>query len=121
MTEKKPRSAFLPILLILVGVVVCAGVVLAFVPISKCDVCLGVGKILNHEVDLFSRSNSDESRDSVVFRCNRCSSVGRIGLYLKWFEWRPLEDGIYYSWEDEERLVTEEQFLLVMENRQPNP
>ncbi len=32
MTNPKPRSAFLPKLLIVVGVVVCAGVVLVFVP-----------------------------------------------------------------------------------------
>ena len=41
----KPRSAFLPVLLIVVGLVIVAGVVVAFVPLVECDVCVGLGNV----------------------------------------------------------------------------
>ena len=49
MAESKPRSAFLPILLLIVGVVVCAGVVLAFVPMVECECCEGLGTLSQEE------------------------------------------------------------------------
>ena len=45
----KPRSAFLPVMLVVVGLAIVAGVVLVFVPMVECEVCLGAQNVTFHE------------------------------------------------------------------------
>ena len=57
MTTAKPRSSFLPILLLIVGVVICAGAVLLFKPMVECEVCLGAQNVTFHEYTIVQLEN----------------------------------------------------------------
>ena len=74
MTTPKPRSAFIPIMLLIVGVVICAGVVLAFVPLVECDICLGMGS--------FTESPPDFN-GWYAWTCDWCSERGVLTLFRK--------------------------------------
>ena len=47
--DPKPRSAFMPIMLIVVGLVIAVGVVVRYVPFFKCEACVGLGTISRGE------------------------------------------------------------------------
>ena len=91
MTESKSRSPFLTILFIFVGVVICAALVVAFVPVVSCDWCKGVGWMTNGEVLILSGRTADASDKSAYnWICRWCSGNCRRTLFRTWF--KPLPD-----------------------------
>ena len=68
MADPKPRSSFLLIMLIIVGLLVCSGLVLVFVPIVECRDCGGSGSM---GVDLMESPPVSEG-------CGRCANSGRL-------------------------------------------
>ena len=79
MTESKPRFSFLPVMLLLVGMVLCAVVVVAFVPLVQCGYCKGEGFL---DPDRFPGI-------SLPYKCEVCSAceaTGRRTLYARWFK-----------------------------------
>ena len=98
MTEKKSSSAFLPILLLVVGVVIVAGVVFWFVPLVKCDYCLGVGMLTHREIPLIQEDDymyrtfppdRDPDLDKIFWKCDWCSGKTRIALARRWGQGEP--------------------------------
>ena len=83
MTEAKPdprpRSAFLPNMLLVVSMVVCAVVVAVSVPLVSCQVCFGVASFTAEEFDL-----SDRDRDGLMtWSCSWCDRTGAVSLYRR--------------------------------------
>ena len=95
MPTPKPRSAFLPIMLIIVGLVVCAGVV-ASVPLVECGVCLGVGGFTRGEfvtliyqdrdvpIEVMGIHLTQARIDEKISVCDWFAEKGRISLFRKW-------------------------------------
>ena len=80
--DSKPRSAFLPIMLI---VVTCVGLVVAFVPLVECDNCLGAGNLTAKEQDyLYGRCDTPPAStpDDILngTQCHKCKSKGIIAI-----------------------------------------
>ena len=75
MTTPKPRSSFLPLLLIIVGLVICVGVVVAFVPLVACP---HSGRNPYHEYAKKGLVVSDAAW------CNVCSDNGKLTLLNLW-------------------------------------
>ena len=95
MIEPKRRSALLPMMLIVVVVIAVAGVVVAFVPIVECDMCLGVGtmsgkdsSMLVHDmVNLrFDESNLPPAGNwnKIEWSCPWCSGNSKITPFRRW-------------------------------------
>ena len=82
MTEKKPRSSFLPIMLLIVGVVVVAGVVVAFVPLIDCEGCLGVGSATAAEWEGVLGVAEDDGISMGPITCDVCSGGGSTTLLV---------------------------------------
>ena len=89
MTEKKPRSSFLPVLFL---VVVATVLVLAFVPMVECDVCIGVGQwtgrefgTASHDVDTIPYYGvpANYDPDEPEPPCPWCKGKARIPVYKK--------------------------------------
>ena len=91
--DPKPRSAFMPILLLVVGLVIVAGVVLVYVPIFTCDQCAGlrmmtyaeiiearVPSISDYYFDQFRYSSA--TRDDIAWACGWCHKTGKLKLYM---------------------------------------
>ena len=80
--DPKPRSAFLPVMLILVGLVICAGVVFTFVPIATCPQC---PKQINEETPRYVFPDEVKDGDPVPFAyCLLCRDRGEIPLAILW-------------------------------------
>ena len=77
MPNPKPRSYFLPIMLIVVGFVICAGLVLVFVPTVQCNVCAGIG---TYREDLPNFSSGLGLSSQIERTCIWCSGRGSIRL-----------------------------------------
>ena len=72
MTDPKPRSAFLPIMLLVAGVVVCAVVlVVVFVPLAECPV-----------LEWHEYTQNGEPR---VMPCSLCFDSGKVPFLSLWF------------------------------------
>jgi len=83
--DPKPRSAFMPILLIVVGLVICAGVVVAFVPLVDCEGCVGVGTATAaewHAVVGWDEEDEPYSGPD-IFLCGACFNTGSATLHVK--------------------------------------
>ena len=119
MTEKKSRSAFVPILLLVVGVVVCAGVALPFAPIVECVDCQGLGFLFFKELDVESEKNAEELADlrtgSPDLICVNCSASGKISAIRRW---ELSEDPTLRMWY---LYISKEDVGLIKQNRQSNP
>ena len=76
MPDPKERSAFLPIMLLVVGLVVIAGVVLAFVLTVDCEACEGLGTL-----DYDAWGGRRWSEPQIVWACYWCQGKGSITLY----------------------------------------
>ena len=87
MTDPKPRSSFLPIMLLVVGLVIVAGVVLVFVPLVECEACAGVGTLTTDEWNALE-SSIKLNRDSgeLAYSCEWCTGTDRTTL------WREMGD-----------------------------
>ena len=84
MTDPKPRSSFLPILLLIVGLVVCAGVgVAVFVPMVECEECSGIGKVTAKDAVLLESVTGAQPSGSP---CTWCKGPGRTSLRKYVFE-----------------------------------
>ena len=90
--DPKPRSAFLPIMLLVVGLLLVAGVVLvAFVPLKECEWCSGIGIVtlsersrVSEELYPYAVPNTGRTEDDLAWRCAHCQSVGRMTFYEAW-------------------------------------
>ena len=81
MTRSKTRSNFLPTILIVVAVVICAGVVMAFLPIMDCTACLGVGTITVEEMWVIYQMKPDLTPPNTAYQtCANCDGVGKVSL-----------------------------------------
>ena len=102
MTEKKSRSAFLPIMLLVVGSVVCAGVVLAFVPMATCTICYGLGVLTQGEIwDEMSQESRERqtgdmetAREKMFIGCVHCVQKEKTTFLNNWFV-----DPNFVSWD----------------------
>ena len=92
MTDPKPRSSFLPILLIVVCLVIVAGVVLAFVPLVECEGCIGIGAITTRDqTEEVAEDGSDISASREVFwTCEVCSGKGSVTMLRSLKKFPPL-------------------------------
>ena len=109
MPDKPGRSAFLPLLFIIVGLVVCAGVVLVFVPMVECNVCLGGGTctVKEYLLDYAEREGfvydeikePDVNEEMALWYCRWCSGKSKIPLFQRWGMEIPVSDR---SWEIEQ-------------------
>ena len=79
----KPRSSFVPVMLIVVGLVVCAGVVVvAFVPLVECGGCMGIGSLSKGDFEhMFPNPGPFYTEDS--WECEWCEAEGRTTLWRK--------------------------------------
>ena len=88
MTDPKPRSAFLPIMLLIVALVICAGVVVAFVPLVECDPCYGLGSVSLDDLQAYEDSTGSGGEGVPRYRegwsCRFCSGSGRVTLRAVW-------------------------------------
>ena len=96
MTDPKHRSAFLPIMLLVVGLVICLGIVLMFVPLVECGFCMGLGNFTYLE-DLESKTGPGEGNgiiqrmdrvnallEDTSYTCERCLGRTKTSLYQNW-------------------------------------
>ena len=88
MRDKKERSLFVPGILVAVGVMLCiGGLTFAFLPIFKCDACLGLGTVSPKEykrlIVMFGYS-PDGLEHGPSLECDWCSSQGRVTPLHKW-------------------------------------
>ena len=99
----KPRSAFLPILLLMVGLAICAGVGLAFVPLVECEACLGMGVVDHEELikvvenrwgSAYALSGFNNRPQSELFPCEWCAMSGRTTALRKLTEESPPGRGL---------------------------
>ena len=65
--DRKPRSSFLPILLLVVVLVIVAGIVVVFVPMVECGGCVGVGTLSAQEIH--GEESARVHRDLPCFWC----------------------------------------------------
>ena len=86
MAESKPRSAFLPILLLLVVLVVIFVGVVMFVPLVECEGCTGIGALSIHELALVAGSKFNSYNESAPLACSWCSGSGKWTLFSREFE-----------------------------------
>ena len=89
--RKTPRSAFLPILLLIVGVVVCVGLVLAFVPLMECESCAGVVTLSLEEWNSLNPTMLVIGKYGPAYACDWCERTGTTSLLRKVFQ-EPPED-----------------------------
>ena len=92
MTNPKPRSSFLPIMLLIVGLVVCAAVVVAFVPMVECENCLGLGHITQEELQ--GQTNKHVLGE---WKWEWCEEAGRTTFWRKLFEDPPEADPLDFT------------------------
>ena len=87
MIEPKPHSSFLPIMLLMVGLVVVAGVVLAIVPLVECEACAGVATLTYEDCQILEQmwDLPGPYADVLYFvrRCDWCQGQGETTLWLK--------------------------------------
>ena len=76
MTDASHRASFLPVFLLLLGVVVFASVVLAFAPIVNCP------DEYWHQVMI---ADAEEPPDDMELSCETCSDTGKVTLRGRWF------------------------------------
>ena len=97
MTNPKPLSSYLPILLIIVGLVVCLAVVVgAFVPLVECRRCGGLGVVVlkyDSQLPIPSRElkllgNVRVSNDFHEVFCGNCNH-DRMTTLLKYWTYDP--------------------------------
>ena len=91
MPDPKPRSSYLPMLLIIVGLVVCAGVVLAIVPVMECKACNGLGYVTMGELRDYGDpktaaavedSFDEDDMDRILAgQCSYCADSGHLSFY----------------------------------------
>jgi len=94
MAEQRERSAFLPLMLLVGGILACFGLVLYLVPLAECDVCSGLGNVtwgeLNSlspsEITVSSRGNMND--DDLIWGCDRCEREGKITVFQTGFPLR---------------------------------
>ena len=84
MTDPKKRSLFLPIMLIVVGLMVVAGVVFVFVPMVKCGYCNGLGYLTEEENAGILGGSSWELDDVDKWECEYCLASGMVNLRQNW-------------------------------------
>ena len=108
MIEKKSRSAFVPILVLIVVVL---GLVLYLVPLVDCDVCWGLGVLNAEEVLRFMNPeitaeelNLRKDLKSPALECLWCGKTGRITLARSW-SINPFVGARPESWTGMEMLV----------------
>ena len=91
MTDPKMRSSFLPVLLIVAGLLVCGIMVLALVPLVECIGCSGLGYLteqdraaLDDDNPRESVSDSHSKGDSLSWECEYCTASGKITAIQRW-------------------------------------
>ena len=93
MTNPKPRSYFLPIMLLVVGLVICVGVVLVFMPVVECHNCFGLGTLTAEDLAayLVPKFQVDGNRITISqgYTCEVCLGKGKLPLYQKWVSEQP--------------------------------
>ena len=95
MTTPKPRSAFLPVMLIVVGLVIVAGVVVFYVPVMECEACFGAGIISEEEeiealVLMRNERSYIESLVTEPWQCMWCMETGKTTVLRKYTEDPPV-------------------------------
>ena len=116
--DPKPRSSFLPIFLVTVGLVVCLALVGSVVLMRDCAYCLGLAQFTDSEFQLL---NGDLNPNPVSypfeerFDCDECSGTGRMTLFFRYyFDFRyPRGEP-----EGEERQLRARE---IMQSRNPTP
>ena len=96
MTEVRPtpktRSAFLPIMLVVMGLVIVAGAVVAFVPLVECNGCFGAGYISWSEFEQLFPNIGIQIVLEPAWSCVWCVSTGQITVWRKVTENPPDDD-----------------------------
>ena len=104
--DSKPRSAFLPILLLVVGFVICAGMTV-FVPLVDCDVCLGVGSLSGYEFTILNPTTPlDDARNLWSIICEWCDETGKTTLWTKLYKTPPKYIDLRGVFDDNLRYTT---------------
>ena len=87
MTAPKPRSAFLPIMLLVLGLVF-LGVLLVRVPLVDCVVCQGLGTVTKADIKIVNNRRDRLTADDneVFLNCWYCLQTGRITLVKRVLE-----------------------------------
>ncbi len=96
-------------MLLVVGLVICGGVVLVFVPWVECDTCFGVGAATRNEWDSLSGQPFSPIYSGDTWTCGYCSGRGVITLFRRQTE----EPGIDKFFKDELKQI--------VRNRQSTP
>ena len=89
MPDPKSRSSFMPIMLLVVGLVVVAGVVVACVPMVECNVCWGVLRLTVYEVvslDPVHVRAALEDLPREYWVCRWCSGEGKVNAITRLFK-----------------------------------
>ena len=73
-------------MLILVGVVICAGVVLVFVPMVECEACGGLGTLSREEVPALFETRTWRIYYATYWPCNWCKGSGETTALRKVLE-----------------------------------
>ena len=106
MTTPKPRSAFLPVMLIIVGMVVFTGLVLVFVPLVQRQTCVGMGlenwessldSLELEEVNSWKQAN-EWIAPEVLQGCTFCNKSGKVPCFRKWRDMPYVDAGIFWRW-----------------------
>ena len=94
MTEPKERSAFLPVMLLVLSLLALFILGSLLLPILECNQCAGLGEVLASEIaavtmapQLGNESPPHEPR--IVLQCSRCDTGGRLTLAEEIFPRRP--------------------------------
>ena len=115
MTEKKARSAFVPIMLLIVVALV---LVIALVPMVECEGCFGLITLTSDEWDQYSPFEVSDDYDGIeyIVSCEWCALTGRTTL------WRKVSDDPLPNFNYQYPLIlTEEDVLKIFESHQSNP
>ena len=99
MPEQERRFSFLPIMLLIVGLVVVAGVVLVFVPVVECEACVGIGKAAGVEWGRVEFKTDVQPKGGFwPWTCSYCSGRGVITLLRNHTE-KPSSSKNRWIWE----------------------
>lgn len=121
MTEAKPdpktRSSFLPIMLLVVGLVVCAGLVAWFAPLVECEACLGLRSFNFQEWKaILAPTGGCRFVPGGQWKCEWCEEAGRTTLWRRLIE-KPPEDIDLRS----PQVLGLESVYRILESRQSTP
>ena len=86
--DPKPHSAFMPVMLLIVGLLVVAAAAVAFEPLFECRGCRGLGKLTYRDATDGGLTLSDHLRkkavedpDEPMWICEWCLGIGKLSAF----------------------------------------